>query len=159
MATKITSVVDGRLQFAISAHLTWQCDICHPLFLACVTGKTFCVEFLVIPCFIDLTQGPKGSSLQLEYYSQQRRQYVCAPNDDWTSLRISLYSIILLIGCVSIDLEKDHTFCGFLSTVCRIFVTYDYTKRTLAHPQCGSGVDHWRSCHERGLIEKLLFTN
>ena len=138
MATKITSVGDGRLHFTISATLTWWLTYANPRILACVTGKTFCVDFLVIPCFIDLAQGPTGSelsawvsfatALSICVCAKSRLDvlwdYPCIPSWFW------------LVVSVLIP-EKDHTFCGFLSTVCRIFVTYDYTKRTLEHPQCG----------------------
>ena len=40
--------------------------------LFCVTGKTFCLDFPLIPCLFDFAQGPKGSSFQLEFHSQQR---------------------------------------------------------------------------------------
>ena len=38
-----------------------------------------------------------------------------APSDDWTSLGLSLYSFIMLTGCVSVDPEeKNHTFSWVL---------------------------------------------
>ena len=53
-------------------------------------------------------------------------QHVFALSDDRTSLGLSLYSLIIPTGFVSIDLrlKKIMNFCGFLSSVCRIFVAY-----------------------------------
>ena len=149
----MTSISDGRLQFAISA--TGLDDVTYAIhFLVCVTDNTFCLDFLVNLCLIDLAQGPKGWSFQLEIHSQQLCQYVCAPSDDWTSLELSLYSDIILTGCVSIDAEEIIHFVGscLLSVVSSSRTITP--KQTFEHPQCGSGVGYWRSCHERGLVEK-----
>ena len=59
--------------------------------------------------------------------------HLCAPSDGWTSLGFSLFSLIILTGLVNIDpgLQRILHFCRFLSSVCRTFVTYDCTERTL----------------------------
>ena len=41
-------------------HLTWWCDICHPLFLACVTGKTFLSRLSCHPFFNSFCSRPTG---------------------------------------------------------------------------------------------------
>ena len=52
---------------------------------------------------------------------------VCgAPSDDWVSLGLSLFSLIILTGCVSIDHEKNHTFLWVL-------VCLSYLRRVRLH--------------------------
>ena len=54
MATKVTSVCDGRLHFTILA--TLLDDVTYAiLFLVCVTGKTCCLDSPLIPFLIDLS--------------------------------------------------------------------------------------------------------
>ena len=76
--------------------------------------------------------------------------YRCAPSDDGTSLGLSLYSLITLTGVVSIDPEKKGIIhvCGFLSSVFRIFVTYDFHRKntftsTPQHPATTCGHRQW----------------
>ena len=109
MSTKVTSVCDRRPHFTISA--TLPDDVTYAiLLLVGLTGKTCCLNSLLIPCSIDLAQGSKGLK------AEALLKGVCAPSDDRTSLGLSSYSLIILTIGVSIDLGiKNHTsFCGFL---------------------------------------------
>ena len=55
-STPTWSYCDGRLHFAIT--VTWPDDVAYAIpFLVCVTGKTFCLDFPVIPCLMVLAQG------------------------------------------------------------------------------------------------------
>ena len=99
-----------------------------------VTGMTLCANFPVETFSMTLAQ--TSSLCTLSEFLQR------ALSDDRKSLSLSLYSFITLTGLVSIDPEKENQslqFCGFLSSVYRILVTYGYTERTYSHPQSGSG--------------------
>ena len=56
------------------------------------------------PLFNWFASRAEGSRFQLEFHLQHRCQQVCAPSDGWTSLGLSLCSLIILTVCVSIDL-------------------------------------------------------
>ena len=92
------SPCDRRLHFKITATCPSDCRMCDCFPLCyCFTSTTFCLAFC-------------------ECFSMTLALGQCAPSDDWTSLGLSLFSLIILTGGVSIDPgKKNHTsFCGFL---------------------------------------------
>ena len=73
MATKTTSVFDGRLHFAISTAWPDGETYVMPFSLLVWQVRQFCLDSLVIPCFIDLAQGPRGSRPnRFQFHLQQR---------------------------------------------------------------------------------------
>ena len=74
MATKRTSVFDGRLHFTISA--TWLDDVTYaiPFSLLVWQVRHFCLDSLVTLCLIHFAQGPRGSRPdRFQFHLQQRR--------------------------------------------------------------------------------------
>ena len=131
MATKMSSVCDGVHLLAIAAtclddvrHM-WRCH--H--FFACNRHETF-VE---IPLFI-LFQWhwlkPSSLGLLSEFLP-------CALRDHSRSLRLSLFSFIILTGFVSIDPDKKRIITVVLGS-CLVSIVFSsrtvHTERTYSHP-------------------------
>ena len=106
------TICDWGQYFAIS--VTFLDDVrhmwhCHPFFFMYQTWHI--VQTFLSYFFNDFGSSQASLCIVTDFLQ-------CALSDDWTSLRLSLCSFIILTGLVSIDLGKEnHTCCGFLSCV------------------------------------------
>ena len=87
---------------------------------------------------------------------------MCAPSDDWTSLGLSLYSLIILTGGVTIDLPKRiiHLLVGsWLCVSSRHRHERDTHTEHFNFHKVVAERDFLRSCHGRGRVIEDLVTN
>ena len=111
MATKITSVCDGRLQFDHYYHLPFWFLHVRLLSFVLLFHKRDILSLPVCEGFsMTMAQGLIAIS------------FICnsvVPSDDWTPMGLSLHSLIILTGGVSIDpgLEESYIFLWGLGCV------------------------------------------
>ena len=128
MATKVRSVCDRRLHFAITATCPSDvtCEIAFPLCCLCQKHDILSCPFAKVFLPMTLVQDQE-SRVHVEL------DFQCAPSDVRTSFGLSLYSLVILTGFVSIDPEKKglYIFVGSCLVSVESSSRTIYTERTL----------------------------